>query len=142
MMKYDAIHLRELFTGKEALFFWGVQIFGLVLPVILLLIRQMRKPLPLLIISTFVLIVAWLKRYIIVVPPQGHPYLPVQYVPAEWHIYKPTLIETLITLTSFVLVLIIITVLAKFFPVVPICELSTEADIIENQKDANNSYRI
>jgi Ni/Fe-hydrogenase subunit HybB-like protein len=138
MMKYDAIHLKELFTGNEALFFWGVQIFGLVLPVILLLFRQMRKPVPLLIISIFVLIGAWLKRYIIVVPSQGHPYLPVQYVPAEWHIYTPTLIETAITLISFILVLIIITVLAKFFPILPICELSKEVDIFENKKDPNN----
>ena len=138
MMKYDAIHLKELFTGKESLFFWGVQILGLVLPVILLLIRQMRKPVPLLIISIFVLAGAWLKRYIIVVPPQGYPYLPVQYVPAEWHIYTPTLIETAITLVSFILVLIIITVLAKFFPVIPICELSKEMDIVENQKYVNH----
>jgi Ni/Fe-hydrogenase subunit HybB-like protein len=138
MMKYDAIHLKELFTGNEALFFWGVQIFGLVLPVILLLFRQMRKPVPLLIISIFVFIGAWLKRYIIVVPSQGHPYLPVQYVPAEWHIYTPTLIETAITLISFILVLIIITVLSKFFPILPICELSKEVDIFENKKDPNN----
>jgi Ni/Fe-hydrogenase subunit HybB-like protein len=128
MKKFDAIHLRELFSGKYALLFWGVQIIGLVLPVILLLFRKIRRPLPLFIISLFVLGASWLKRLIIVVPPQSHPYLPVQDVPAEWHVYTPTLIESAITLASFLLVLIIITVLSKLFPVVPIWELAAEEE--------------
>jgi molybdopterin-containing oxidoreductase family membrane subunit len=128
MKKFDAIHLHELFTGREAFLFWGIQLVGLVIPVILLLIRRLRKPLPLLVIASFVLAASWLKRFIIVVPPQGHPYLPMQNVPADWYIYKPTLTETAITLASFILVLIIITVLSKLFPVVPIWEMAEEED--------------
>jgi Ni/Fe-hydrogenase subunit HybB-like protein len=138
MKKFDAIHLKELFSGTHALLFWGVQLLGLVLPVILLLFKQIRKPLPLFIISLFVLSASWLKRFIIVVPPQAHPYLPIQNVPAEWHFYRPTIIETAITLASIILVLIIITVLSKLFPVLPICELSEEEEIIENKKDVIN----
>jgi Ni/Fe-hydrogenase subunit HybB-like protein len=139
MKMFDAIHLKELFTGKYAPLFWGVQIFGLVLPIILLLFRPIRKPLPLFIISLVVLSASWLKRFIIVVPAQAHPYLPVQNVPPEWQIYKPTIIETLITLASIILVLIIITVLSKLFPVLPICELSEEEGIGEEQKDISNN---
>ena len=51
----DAIHLKELFTGNYAPLFWGVQFFGLVIPVILLLFKRIRKPLPMMIISVFVL---------------------------------------------------------------------------------------
>jgi molybdopterin-containing oxidoreductase family membrane subunit len=69
---------------------------------------------------------AWLKRYIIVVPPQSHPYLPVQNVPVEWVVYKPTLIESLVTLASILLVMIIISLLSKLFPVIPIWELAVE----------------
>jgi molybdopterin-containing oxidoreductase family membrane subunit len=47
-------------------------------------------------------------------------------MPVEWVIYKPTLIETLITLASLILVLIIITILSKFFPVIPIWEMAEE----------------
>ncbi len=122
----DAIHLRELFTGHYAMFFWGIQLFGLVIPIVLLLFRQMRKPLPMMVISVFVLCASWLKRYIIVVPPQAHPNLPVQHVPIEWVVYKPTLIEIAVTVASIVLVLIIITVLSKLFPVVPIWEMAEE----------------
>jgi Ni/Fe-hydrogenase subunit HybB-like protein len=133
MKKFDAIHLKELFTGEYAPLFWGIQIVGLILPIILLLFKQIRKPLPLFIISLIVFAASWLKRFIIVVPPQAHPYLPVQNVPAEWHIYSPTIIESAITLASFILVLIIITVLSKLFPVLPVCELSEDEDVVNNK---------
>lgn len=127
----DAIHLRELFTGHYAAMFWGIQILGLIVPIILLLFKQIRRPLPMLIISLFILVGSWFKRYIIVVPGQAHPNLPIQNVPVEWVVYKPTLIETAVTVASIVLVLIIITILAKLFPVVPIWEMAEE----ESEKD-------
>lgn len=120
----DAIHLHELFAGHNALLFWGVQVLGLVIPVILLFFRYFRKPLPLTVIGIVMLIASWFKRYIIVVPPQAHPFLPVQNYPIEWIVYKPTLTETLITVASLLIVLIIVTVLSKFFPVVPIWEMA------------------
>jgi molybdopterin-containing oxidoreductase family membrane subunit len=120
MKKFDAIHLKELFTGAYALMFWSVQILGLILPILLLLLKKARKPFPMLIIAIFVLIGAWFKRYIIVVPTQLHPYLPIQNVPEYFKFYTPTVIETAITLGSFIIVLIIITILAKIFPIIPI----------------------
>ncbi len=128
----DAIHLRELFSGHYAPLFWTIQLGGLVIPVILLLFKRMRRPLPMLVISLFVLCGAWLKRYIIVVPPQAHPNLPIQGVPVEWIIYKPTLIEIAVTVASIILVLIIITILSKLFPVIPIWEMAEEGN--ENDK--------
>jgi Ni/Fe-hydrogenase subunit HybB-like protein len=122
MKKFDAVHIRELFTGAYALLFWSVQILGLVLPIILLLFKKARKPLPMLFIALFVLVGAWLKRLIIVVPTQLHPNLPIQNVPEYFKSYTPTLIETAITAASFILVLMIITVLAKFFPIIPISD--------------------
>jgi len=124
----DAIHLHELFSGHYAPLFWGTQILGLILPLILLLFKPMRKPLPVLIISFFVLAGAWAKRYIIVVPTLEHPYLPKQYVPDEWMLYQPTLTETAITIGSIVLVLMIISVLAKLFPVIPIWEIEEKSN--------------
>lgn len=130
----DAIHLRELFTGHYAAMFWGIQLLGLIIPAILLLFRQIRQPLPMMVISLFVLVGSWFKRFIIVVPPQGHPNLPIQNVPVEWVVYKPTLIETAVTVASIVLVLIIITILSKLFPVIPIWEMAEE----ENGKEKIN----
>ena len=101
-------------------------IAGLVLPVILLLFRKIRKPVPMLIIAVIMFAAAWIKRLIIVAPPQAHPNLPVQFVPEEWFVYRPTLIESGITLGSFVMVLIIITLLSKLFPVIPIVDTIRE----------------
>lgn len=134
----DAIHLKELFAGHYAPLFWSVQLFGLIIPIILLLIRRMRKPLPMVVIAGFVLAASWLKRYIIVVPPQAHPFLPVQNVPVEWIVYKPTLIEGAVTLAAIILVLMIITVLSKFFPVLPIWEIAEDEISAGSEKAENN----
>jgi molybdopterin-containing oxidoreductase family membrane subunit len=128
MKKFDAIHINALFTGTHALLFWSVQIFGLILPIILLIFNKMRKPLPMLIIAAFVLVGAWFKRYIIVVPTMEHPYLPIQNVPLNFKIYTPTLIEILVTLAPFILVLLIITILSKVIPIISIHETIEELE--------------
>jgi molybdopterin-containing oxidoreductase family membrane subunit len=135
MKTAEGIHLRELFIGRFALIFWSVQILGLIVPMLLILFRKMRKPLPLLIISIFILIGSWFKRLIIVVPTMEHPYLPKQGVPVEWMHYRPTLAETSITVASIILVLLIITTLSKFFPVIPIWELAEENQEKEGAND-------
>lgn len=122
MKKFEGMHLHELFDGRLAPLFWSVQVFGLILPIILLVFKQMRKPLPMLIIAIAVLIGAWFKRYIIVVPTMEHPYLPIQNVPLNWKIYTPTTAEILITIAPMILVLIIITVLSKVIPIIPLQE--------------------
>ncbi len=134
LKKFDAVHLEALFSGHHALLFWGTQLLGLIIPMILLIFKKMRKPLPATVISVFVIAGAWLKRYIIVIPTQEHPFLPVQYVPGEWFVYKPTLIETAVTAASFILVLMIITVLSKTFPVIPIWEVAEEKEKEEQHK--------
>ncbi len=129
LKRADAAHLHELLIGKDALFFWSVQLGGLVIPILLLLFRRLRKPLPVMLISIAVIIGAWFKRYLIVVPTQEHPFLPIQHVPDNFHHYTPTLIETAISIAPFILFLMIVTILAKFFPVVPIIETAEEKGI-------------
>lgn len=128
MKRSDSIHLYELFAGHFAPMFWFAQIGGLILPIILLLFKKMREPLSAMIISLFVIAGAWLKRYLIVVPTMQHPYLPMQHVPEEFKYYSPTLIEIAVTLASFILVLIIITLLSKLFPILPVYEMTEEEE--------------
>ena len=126
LKRADAIHLRELMSGHFAITFWLVQVGGLLIPIALMLFRKMRRPLPLTLISVVVLVAAWFKRYLIVVPAMAHPFLPIQHVPENFKVYTPTLTEIAITLLSFVLVLIIITLISKFFPVIPVVETAKE----------------
>jgi Ni/Fe-hydrogenase subunit HybB-like protein len=125
----EAINLHDQLAGRYALMFWLVQGGGIVVPIILILFKAMRRPLPLMIISVAILLGAWFKRFIIVVPVQEHPYLPIQYVPYNFKFYTPTITEIAITLFSFFLVLIIISVLAKVFPVIPVYETARERGI-------------
>lgn len=129
MKAADGIHLKELFKGNFSILFWIAQGAGLVLPIVLLLFNYFRKPLPITIISSVVLISAWVKRYIIVIPTLEHPFLPVQNVPENFQNYAPTSIEVMITIFSFVSALIIISVLAKLFPVITIWEYAEEKGI-------------
>ena len=106
--------------------FWSVQLLGLIIPIILLLFKVFRKPLSMLVISIIMLIAAWFKRFIIVVPTQDHPFLPKQHVPDAWMVYHPTIVESAITIGTIILAVIIITILVKFFPVIPIWEVAEE----------------
>lgn len=137
MEALDALHLHDLFVGKYALMFWSVQVLGLVVPIILLLFRYFRKPFPLFSIAIVMLIAAWFKRYIIVVPVQLNPYLPIQYVPDAWEVYQPTVIESAITMASFLLVVIIITILVKLFPVISIWEVAEDQYVHDTEKSNN-----
>ena len=126
MQKADATHLNELFHGEFSTMFWSVQIFGLVLPIILLLFKPFRKPVPMFVIGIAVLIGSWFKRYLIVVPTMQNPFLPIQNVPHNFMVYSPTVIEMAVTAGSLIMVVMIISTLAKLFPVIPVHETIEE----------------
>lgn len=127
----EAEHLKELFFGADALLFWSVIIGGLILPVIALLFKRMRKPLPLFIIGLVVVITAWWKRFIIVTPTLLHPFLPIQGVPESWHHYNPTHLEWLITWGTLAGALLIVTLLVRYLPIIPIYETAEENNLVE-----------
>jgi molybdopterin-containing oxidoreductase family membrane subunit len=127
--RLDGQHLQELLLGHEAPIFWLTQILGLVLPIILLLFRPMRKPLPSMIIAIFVLIGAWIKRFIIVIPTQFHPQFPIQNVPDSFTHYIPTYTEIVVTLATLAGAILIVTLLVRLFPVVPVWEVAHEKGV-------------
>ncbi|MCK7540493.1 MAG: polysulfide reductase NrfD [Marinilabiliales bacterium] len=97
----DAIHLRELFTGHYAMLILGHTAAWSYHSCNTAAIQTYAKAAAH--ADNFDLracSAAWFKRYIIVVPPQGHPNLPIQNVPVEWIVYRPTLIETAVTVAS------------------------------------------
>lgn len=129
MRTAEGAHLHELFSGKFAPMFWTVQILGLLLPIILLLFKPFRKPGVAAFIGLFVVLGAYFKRYLIVVPTMLHPYFPMQNVPVEWHHYIPNGVEISITVGSIAGTLLTITILSKIFPVIPIAETAEENGI-------------
>ncbi len=136
MRTAEAKLLNNLFTGTSSPIYWSVQVFGMALPAILLLWNKARKPLPLTIISVFVVVGAWFKRYLIVTPILLNPYTPIQNVPANWATYFPTWVELSIVSASLAGVLLIITVFSKFFPMISIWE-TLEGEGIDLEKMDN-----
>lgn len=140
MRTAEAHLLNNLFTGAASPIYWSVQIFGMALPALLLLFRRVRKPLPLTIISIFVVVGAWFKRYLIVTPILLNPYTPIQDVPLNWTSYFPSWVEMSIVAASLAGVLLIITVFSKFFPMISIWE-TMEGEGIDLE-DLDNAKKI
>lgn len=128
MVGVEGEHITELFSGKYAWMYWLVQGGGLILPIIVMVFPWGRKPFPSLIISILVLVGAWLKRFLIVIPSLQHPYLPIQDVAESYRHYIPTWEEWAITIGSFATCMLIIVLLIRFFPVIPIWETTEEAE--------------
>lgn len=124
MSSMHANHLLNMFVGEDALFYWSVVVFGIAVPSIFPLFKKMRKPLPLSLISLAVLVAGWFKFYLIVIPGQSHPLLPIQDVPESWRHYTPSLIEMTIVASTIAGTLLIITIFSKFFPIISVWEVA------------------
>lgn len=129
MKQIEADHLESLFTGHYAPMFWAVQIGGMFIPIIALLFKRFRKPAPMFVIALLVIVAAWFKRFLIVIPTMLHPFLPMQEVPEEMQHYTPTFAELSITLGSVAAALLVVTVFVRYFPILSIWEIAEERGI-------------
>ncbi len=126
--KGEDVHLESLLTGHYAGLFWFVTIVGLVLPCLALFFKKGRKPLPMFIIGIVVVIGSWWKRYIIITPTLLEPFLPIQGVPESWRSYFPSAHEWIITIATLAMALLIITLLVRYLPAVPIQRTADEQE--------------
>jgi molybdopterin-containing oxidoreductase family membrane subunit len=126
MKKPEEAHLMGLFMGEFSLIFWFAILVGMVLPVIVLLFPAGRKPLPMFIIGICIVVGAWFKRFLIVTPTLLHPFLPKDDSPEKFLHYFPTWEEWAIAIGSLAGSLLIMTILVRIFPILPIRELINE----------------
>lgn len=126
MKKPEEAHLTQLFTGEYAPMFWFAIFIGMIIPIVILLFKKGRKPLPMFIVGIMVVIGAWFKRYLIVTPTLLHPFLPMQNVPESFKHYFPSWEEWAIAMGSLAGALLVITFFARIYPIIPIHETITE----------------
>ena len=126
MKKMEAHHLTELFAGEYAPLFWFTIFIGMILPVIILLFKKGRKPKPAFIAGVMVVVGAWFKRYLIVTPTLLNPLLPMQNVPENFKHYFPSWEEWAIAMGSLSGALLLITLFARIYPIIPIHETIEE----------------
>jgi molybdopterin-containing oxidoreductase family membrane subunit len=128
MKKTDADHLLGLFTGEYSTVFWFAISTSMFLPILILVNRKGRRPLPAFIAGSLVVVGSWFKRYLIVTPTLLHPFLPMRDVPASYHHYFPTWEEWAIAGGSLAGMMLIVTIFARIFPIIPIQETITETE--------------
>ncbi len=130
MKKTEEAHLINLFAGEFAPVFWFAILTGMIIPIIILLFRSGRKPLPMFIAGIMVVVGAWFKRYLIVTPTLLHPFLPIDNSPQSFHGYFPSWEEWAIAMGSLAGALLVITFFVRIFPIIPVYE-----SIVENETD-------
>jgi len=135
--KEELTHLNHLYSGQFAPLFWFVNIGGLIIPIIVLLFKKGRKPLTMFFIALLVVVGSWWKRFLIVTPTLLLPFLPVQGVPESWHHYFPSFHEWIITLATLAMALLIITVLVRYLPVIPIQRTADEQELLKKEEKSN-----
>jgi Ni/Fe-hydrogenase subunit HybB-like protein len=131
MKKPEESHLTNLFAGEFAPLFWFAIFIGMIIPIIIMLFRRGRRPLPMFIAGIMVVVGAWFKRYLIVTPTLLHPFLPMSNVPVSFRHYFPSWEEWAIAMGSLAGALLVITFFARVFPIIPIHET-----IVEDERHA------
>lgn len=72
--------------------------------------------------SALIVVQAWLKRYLIVVPVFEHPYLPVHDATLSVALYQPTWVEWAITAGSLAGFVLVYFLFSRLFPIVSVWE--------------------
>ncbi len=133
MKKSEEDHLMGLFTGEYAPIFWFAISTAMIIPIIILVFKKGRKPLPACIAGILVVIGSWFKRYLIVTPTLLHPFLPMHDVPESYKHYFPSWEEWAIAIGSLAGALLIVTIFARIFPIIPIHETIIETEQHEKE---------
>ena len=71
----------------------------------------------------------------LVTPTLLEPFLPIQGVPESWHHYFPSIHEWLVTMGTLAMCLLIITILVRYLPIIPIQRTADEQKILKNNKN-------
>ncbi|HEV2387405.1 MAG TPA: NrfD/PsrC family molybdoenzyme membrane anchor subunit [Candidatus Acidoferrales bacterium] len=104
--------------GKFAVLFWTMVSCNFLVPFPILAIKRFRTITGTVIASTTVVVGMWIERFLIVVPPLEHKYLPY-----AWGSYRPTWVEVTITVGTFAAMGLLYLLFAKFVPIISMWEL-------------------
>lgn len=125
----ERLLLDRLFAGDYAMLFWIAQGMCVFVPAALMIAvlgirRYQCYTIPgVVLASALVIVGAWIKRYIIIVPTLRSPYLPSgQRLPWSWTHYHPSWVEWSITAAAVAGFMLIYTLMSKLFPIVSIWE--------------------
>lgn len=140
MKKEETDYLNGLFTGDYSVMFWFAILVGMIIPILVLVFKKGRTPLPMFIVGVMIVIGAWFKRYLIVTPTLLHPFLPKYDAPARFDHYFPSWEEWAITIGSMAGVLLIITFFVRVFPIISIYKTLEDKNEIHKLTEKLEGY--
>lgn len=133
----ERLLLRQLFFGDYAVLMWFTQALVLLVPLIMLAGVLLFKPLrgftaPVVAAASVLVIVgAWMKRYLIVVPTLTDPFLQNKSLPYTWLHYRPSWVEWSITFGGVAVFLLMYMAFTKLFPMVSMWETREDEVSVE-----------
>jgi Ni/Fe-hydrogenase subunit HybB-like protein len=132
--KWDNEVVEKLFTFSEyGSWFLFTNIAGILLPIAIVAIPKTRKPNWIALVSFFMVIALWVKRYLIIVPTLESTLLPMQDTRQEYVKYSATWVEWALTLAGVATFFLLFTLLSKFVTIIPISEFGEKEKEKENK---------
>jgi len=108
-------------------------VFAFIVPVIVLGFPWLRSINSVTLVSLFIVIALWVKRYLIVVPTLETPYIPIQDIRPEYVNYSVSWVEWALSLSGITVMILIFTVASKIAPIIPVSEV-IDAQNLEKPK--------
>jgi hypothetical protein len=103
--------------------FWLMVVFGLFVPAIMLSLPWTRNVPGIVTACILINVGMWVKRFIIVIPTLGSPFIPPGTLRGHPLSYSPTWVEWSITAAGFAAFCIMYLLFSKLFPIVSLWEL-------------------
>ena len=139
--KWDSEVIEKLFTFKEyGWWFLFANVAGIILPVLTVAIPATRKPNMIALVSFFMVMALWVKRYLIIVPTLESTLLPMQDTRVEYVKYSATWVEWALTFAGIATFFLLFTLLSKFITIIPISEFGDKVN--ETGKPAESVKEI
>lgn len=124
--KWNSEVIAKLFdTSQYGWWFLFANVAGIILPILVVAIPKLRKPDLITLVSVFMVLAMWVKRYLIIVPTLESPLIPMQDTRIEFIQYSPTWVEWALTAGGIATFLLLFTLASKFMTIVSVSELES-----------------
>ncbi len=108
-------------------------LFALVVPIIVLGFPWLRSINNVTLVSVFIVLALWVKRYLIVVPTLETPFIPIQDIRPEYVRYSISWVEWALTVSGIAVIVLIFTVASKIAPIIPVSEVADAQNLEKPQ---------
>jgi molybdopterin-containing oxidoreductase family membrane subunit len=128
-VKMDKVLIDKLFSDKYYLLFIFCNYIGILLPIIVVGIKQLRTVTNIFITAIITVIALWINRYLIVVPTLETPYFPIQEARPEWLSYSATWVEWSLIFAGLSVFCMLFMLASKFVPIISVSEMEKHEDL-------------